>query len=173
MENFIQEFVIGIFLICSIIGTAIYCIVFDYNNTKDEKTQEDDERNKGEVVLLWINLSVCIVTIIVFCIMVIVDNKLKCFDHVKTLTNFNILLLILSLICIVTTSIGWDYFSRQSESCVQRRFFIFLTFIVVLFFLKVLDNFYANLTGHSMGSSIRVPLTFSSAMLQSLCLEQK
>lgn len=164
MENFIQEFIIGIFLTCSIIVTTIYCIVYNYNNDNKEKTQEDNERNKSEVVLWWINLIVCIVAIVAFFGVVIVDSKVKYFENVKTLTNLNIILLVLSLICIVSTSTGWDYFSRESDSCVQRRIFICLTFIGVLLFLKILDSFHANRNGCSSG----IPFTFSSDTLRCL-----
>ncbi len=139
---FIQVLIIGLLLVCFIIGSSIYCIVYDSNDNEKIENQEDIERNNAEIVWSWVSLMSCIVIIVVIGILCIIDKKVKSLEMFKTIRNYNLIVLLLALFSIVTTSVSWDYFSRKNTNHVQRESFMIITFIGVMMFLKVLDNVY-------------------------------
>lgn len=138
--QFIQVLIIGLLLVFSIVGSTVYCIVYDSNNNEKIENQEDKERNNAEIVWFWISLMSCIVILFILGILCIVDKKVKSLEMFKTVRNYNLIVLVLALFNIVTTSVSWDYFSRKNTNQVQRESFMIITFIGAMMFLKVLDN---------------------------------
>jgi len=137
---FIQVLIIGLLLTFFIIGSSIYCIVYDSNDNEKIENQEDRERNNAEIVWSWVSLMSCIVILVVLGVLCIIDKKVKSLEMFKTIRNYNLIVLILALFSIVTTAISWDYFSRKNTNNVQRESFMLITFIGAMMFLKVLDN---------------------------------
>ena len=87
---FIQVLIIGLLLICFIIGSSIYCIVYDSNDNEKIENQEDIERNNAEIVWSWVSLMSCIVIIVVLGILCIIDKKVKSLEMFKTIRNYNL-----------------------------------------------------------------------------------
>jgi len=91
-------------------------------NSKKQTNIEDKEKNNVEKI--WSGIQLMLSILMLWLILLSMDFDM----YSKKLFK------LLCLICIITTSIGWDYFGRQDKK-IERGIFVFLTFFCIYIFI--------------------------------------
>lgn len=130
--------IISIFSLIVSLVTSIYTIV--QNGEIHTIGIEDQERNEAEIIWFWICISIISLYIIALIAVFTYIYYNKITDLPKeTIIKWNTFSLL--ILCIITTSLSWDFFSRNASKNTERDTYMALTVLEIFTFLRILDFF--------------------------------
>ena len=100
---------------------------FEFNEKHKENVMNIEDNEKNNVEKIWSGIQLMLSVLVVWLILLSMEFNMYSNELFK----------LLCFSCIVTTSMGWDYFGRQNKK-IERGVFVCLTFLCIycIFFVE-------------------------------------